>query len=171
MLRQINGTNTISHSQNLLRVKQDVTKGECIQCNISRCFSCQQIIATTTFESMQTKEKTNIYHKISCKSNYVIYLLEWLICKTQYIGKTETPFHVKLNNHRKDIKYPLTVEACKHFNYCNHVFHKLEKLILQWNLPIADITNSGHAMNSGQNVKSQMSQFLKNYLPIANTSQ
>ena len=71
------------------------------------------------------------YHKISCKGNYVIYLLECLICKTQYIGKTETPFHVKLNNHRKDIKYPLTVEACKHFNYCNHVFHKLGKLILQ----------------------------------------
>ena len=30
LLRQIIGTNTISHNQNLLKVKQDVTKGACI---------------------------------------------------------------------------------------------------------------------------------------------
>ena len=89
---------------NLLKVKQNVTKGECIPCNTSRCLSCQQIIATTTFESIQTKEKFNIYHKISCKSNYIIYLLECLLCKIQYARKLETPFYMRLNNHRKDIK-------------------------------------------------------------------
>ena len=31
--------------------------------------------------------------------------------------------------------------------------------------------NSGHAMNSGQNVKSQMWRSFLNYLPIADTSQ
>ena len=34
-----------------------------------------------------------------------------------------------------------------------------------------EIPNSGHAMNNGQNVKSQMWQFFSNYLPIADTSQ
>ena len=39
----------------------------------------------------------------------------------------------------------------------NHqLYNKVFKKIVQWNLPIADISNSGDAMNSGQNVKSQM---------------
>ena len=79
--RQIIGANTISHKQKLLKVKQNVTKGECIPCNTSRYLSYQQIIAVTTFESIQTKEKFNICHKISCKSKYVIDLLECLFCK------------------------------------------------------------------------------------------
>ena len=107
-----------------------MAKGERSPCHTSRCLSCQQLIATTTFESIQTKEKLNIYHKISCKSNYVIYLLECLLYKMQYVGKSETPFHIRLNNHRKDIKDPHAIEACKHFNNCNHVFHKHGKFIL-----------------------------------------
>ena len=43
--------------------------------------------------------------------------------------------------------------------------------ILQWNLPIADIPNNGHAINSGQNIKSQMWQYFLNYLLIVDTSQ
>ena len=60
----------------------------------------------------------------------VIYLLECLLCKIQYVGKSETPFHIRLNNHRKDIKNPHAIEACKHFNNWNHVFHKPGKFIL-----------------------------------------
>ena len=41
---------------------------------------------------------------------------------------------------------------------------------IQWSLPIADIPNSRNALNSGQNVKSQMWRSFLNYLPIANTS-
>ena len=67
---------------------------------------------------------------MSCKSNHVIYLLDCLPCKTQYVGKTETPFHIRLNNHRKDIKNPHAIEACKHFNNWIHVFHKHGKFIL-----------------------------------------
>ena len=61
-LREIIGTNIISHNQEPLKVKQNVTKGECIPCNTSRCPSYQQIIAATIFESIQTKEKFNIYN-------------------------------------------------------------------------------------------------------------
>ena len=109
---------------------QNATKGECIPCNASRCLSCQQITATTTFASTQTKEKFNMYHKVSCKSNYVIYLLECLRCKIQYVGKSETSFHIRLNNHRKDIKSPNTIEPCQHFNNLKRAFHKHGKFIL-----------------------------------------
>ena len=92
-LRQI-----IGYNQKLLKVKQNVTKGECIPCNTSRCLSCQQIIATTTFESIQTKEKFNIYNKTSCKSKYIIYLLmsalQNIVCqkvRNSFSHKTEQP--------------------------------------------------------------------------------
>ena len=45
-----------------------------------------------------------------------------------------------------------------------------ETIELQWNFPIADIPNTRQAMNSGQNVQSQMGQSFWNYLPIADTS-
>ena len=35
---------------------------------------------------------------------------------------------------------------------------------------VADIPNSGRAMNSGQNVQSQVRQSFLNYLPVADTS-
>ena len=99
----------------------------------SRWLSCQQIIATTTFGSTQTKKnkkkqtkKTNTYHKNSCKSNFVIYLLERQLC----IGKSEIPFEIRLNNHKKDTKNPNNIEACKHFDNWSHVFHKHGKFIL-----------------------------------------
>ena len=87
-----------------------MTKGECIPCNTSQCLSCQQIITTTTFESMKTNDKFNIYHKISSKGRYVIYLLQCLLIKIRYVGKLETPFHIRLNNHRKDIKIPCMIK-------------------------------------------------------------
>ena len=76
-----------------------------------------------------SKRKFNIYHKISSKGNYV-YLLECLLCKIQYVGKSETPFHIRVNNHRKGIKNPHTIKACKHFTNWNHFFHKHEKFII-----------------------------------------
>ena len=42
-------TNTIRRSQKPLKVKQNMTKRERIPYNKSRCLSCQQTIATTTF--------------------------------------------------------------------------------------------------------------------------
>ena len=34
-----------------------------------------------------------MHHKVFCKINYIIYLLEYLLCKIQYVGKLETPFY------------------------------------------------------------------------------
>ena len=89
--------------------------------------SCQQIIATTSFASTQTKET---FDKISCKSSYVINLLECLLCRIQYVGQSETPFCIRLNNHRKNVKKPNAIEALKHFDNRNHVFYKPGKFIL-----------------------------------------
>ena len=40
---------------------------------------------------------------------------ECIICNLQYVGKNETPFNIRVNNHRKDVKYSKAILANKHF--------------------------------------------------------
>ena len=53
-------------------------------------------------------------------------------CHIQYIGKTETAFNQRLNNHRSNAYRPKpdTIPACKHFNGKDHVFNRDEKFTL-----------------------------------------
>ena len=64
------------------------------------------------------------------KSNFVIYLLECTICSLQYVGKSETPFNLRLNNHRKDVKDANAILADKHFNLPSHDFNKHAKFTI-----------------------------------------
>ena len=48
--------------------------------------------------------------------------------KIQYVGKSETSFHIRLNNHRKN--KPNVTEACKHFNNNENTFTKQGKFII-----------------------------------------
>ena len=42
----------------------------------------------------------------------------------------ETPFHIRVNNHSKDINNSNAIEECQHFNNWSHVFHRQRKFIL-----------------------------------------
>ena len=46
----------------------------------------------------------------------IIYIIECNICKLQYIGKSETVFNLRLNNHRNHIKKGVSsCELTEHF--------------------------------------------------------
>ena len=77
-----------------------------------------------TFRSNQTNKTFKIYHKINCKSSFAICLLEYYICNIQYMGKSETPFNIRLSNHRKDVRNPNAIRASKQFNRHNHDWWK-----------------------------------------------
>ena len=64
----------------------------------------QKVLKTATFTSTQTRETFTIFYQVTCHSNYVIYLLVCIMCKIQYVRKSETSLNIRLNNHRKDIK-------------------------------------------------------------------
>ena len=105
---------SVTYSRPLPNLK-DITKHwHILQANQSfkETFSTLPIITNKTFK---------IYHRVKCKSSLVIYLLECYICNIQYVGKSETPFNIRLNNHRKDVKNPNAMPACKHFNRHDHV--------------------------------------------------
>ena len=55
--------------------------------------------------------------------------MECILCNKQYVGKPETSFNIRLNNHRKDVKKVDTIMACKHFQQESHSFNKHAKLI------------------------------------------
>ena len=129
-LKQLTGTNTIRNNQKFLTTTQTTTAGQCTPCYTSQLLSCQQVLKTKTFTSTQTGETFTFFHQVFCHSNYVIYLLECIMRKIQYVGKSETSFNIRLNNHRKDIRKPNAVEACKHFNNNEHISSKHGEFII-----------------------------------------
>ena len=42
----------------------------------------------------------------------------------QYVGKNETPFNIRLSNHRKDVKDPKAILADKHLQKNGHRFNQ-----------------------------------------------
>ena len=110
ILRDIIGTKLFENGE----VKRKYTKkiqGKCTpQLANSRTLSCKQIAHTKTFRISKTNRIFHVYHNLNCKSRYVIYLLECMKCKIQYVGKEETEFNIRLNNHQKDQMLYLQVD-------------------------------------------------------------
>ena len=70
------------------------------------------------------KQNWKIFHIVNCKKEYAIYLMECTICNLQYVVKNETPFNIRLTNHRKDVKDPEAILADKHFQKNGHRFNE-----------------------------------------------
>ena len=100
-LKQVIGTNTM-RTKNSSHPHKQYT-----QCYTSQSLCCQEILKATTFTSTQTRDTFTVFHQGTCQSNYVIYFLECVICKIQYVRESETSFNIRLNNHRKDTKNPV----------------------------------------------------------------
>ena len=82
------------------------------------------------FNIYQTKKIYKILHNVKCASMYVIYLIQCVLCNKQCVGKAETRFNIRLNNHRKDAKKIDPIMACKHFQQEGHNFQKMQNLPL-----------------------------------------
>ena len=115
-LRDIIGTKLIENGKVKRRFTNKIQR-KCTPCFANnRTLCCKQVEHTTTFRSNQTNRIFQIYHNLNCKSKYVIYLLEGTKCKIQYLGKAETDFNTRLNNHRKNVWKPDVISASHNFN-------------------------------------------------------
>ena len=56
--------------------------------------------------------------------------MECTLCKLQYVGKSERPFNIRINNHRKDITKHDAIPVCKHFNNPSHNFNTHAKFTI-----------------------------------------
>ena len=113
-----------------MKTKNNPHTGKCLPCNSTHCLCCQQLISTTSFRNNQTNKTFKIYHRVNCKSSFFIYLLECFICNIQQVHKSETPFNIGFNNHRKDVKNPNATPAGNHFNKHDRNFNNRGKIII-----------------------------------------
>ena len=56
--------------------------------------------------------------------------MECTLCNKQCVGKGETAFNIRLNNHRKNTTNPNAILACRQFEQQGHNFNSQAKLII-----------------------------------------
>ena len=56
--------------------------------------------------------------------------MECILCQIQDVGKSETPFNLRLNSHRKNVNNPKAIPACHHFKTHGYNFMKHAKFTL-----------------------------------------
>ena len=56
--------------------------------------------------------------------------MKCILCNKQYVGKAETSFNIRVNNHGKDVKKVDAIMACKHFHHESHNFNKHAKFTI-----------------------------------------
>ena len=85
-LRDILGSNTIENN----KVKKHTSKK--ITGKSKPCFArtdtlcCKHVIDAQTFKSNTTNKSYNIYHELTCKSEYVIYIMECINVRSNMLG-------------------------------------------------------------------------------------
>ena len=67
--------------------------------------------------------------------------MECALCKIQYVGKAETAFNIRPNNHRKDVNNPKSIPAKFHFRQPAHLFNLPAKFTLIEQLSNIHITD------------------------------
>ena len=124
-LKEIVGSNTILNNKVFRKKPKSRTVKYCQPCNAKNNLCCNHLQSTNSFTSSVTKTTYKIFHESNCKSRNVIYLLECIRCKLQYVGKSEWPFNIRLNNYRHRIKstdYNKLLPVEQHFRSTNHNF-------------------------------------------------
>ena len=119
-------------------------KGKSEPCNTSKpSLCCKQVIDTSKFQSYQTQQLYTIFLKPNCKSKFIIFLMECAPYRVQYVGKAETAFNIRRNNHRKDVNNPKSIPADLHFKKPGHSFNLHAKLTLIKQLSNIHTTDKG----------------------------
>ena len=113
-LQKIIESHTVQEGE-VLEKRLDRLNGKIMPCSSTRpSLCCTQIVNAQIFIGPQTKRTFKIFHKLTCKSQYVIYLIG-CIYKIQDVGKSKTLYNLKLSNHRKDVTNLMAIPAFHHF--------------------------------------------------------
>ena len=75
----------------------------CWKCNKCKV-SCPILQEGKKFRSKNTGKTYKIKQKLSCLSDWVIYLVTCKKCQGQYVGKSKTVFKTRHSNHKQEIK-------------------------------------------------------------------
>ena len=92
-LRELIGGRTLRRGK-VFKTHRQIINGESKTCNTTNKTSlcCKKLVNAKTFGIYQTNRTFKIFHKLNCRSSFVIYLMECTLCKIQYEGKAESTF-------------------------------------------------------------------------------
>ena len=90
------------------------------KCKDKRCLTCPFIYEIDFFICNVTDKEYKIKHSFNCKSFNVIYLITCLVCKKQYVGKTETGLNMRFTQHRQSVEKNKDDPIGRHFNLPGH---------------------------------------------------
>ena len=73
---------------------------KCGRCKVS----CPILNESKTFKSTNTGKTYKIQQKLTCTSDWLVYLATCKRCAGQYVGKSKTIFKLRHSNHKQEIK-------------------------------------------------------------------
>ena len=97
-LKQLIGGSTIQNDKDIKK-SSNKYEGKCTPYKSGIRSLCRY---KTHIHVVANKMGGYLQFSTNCKSDFVIYLLEYKKCHMQYVGKAETDFSLRLNNHRKN---------------------------------------------------------------------
>ena len=75
---------------------------------------------TKCIQSTNNDYKYDIVDSLSCKSQFVIYLLECRACGMQYVGQTSNNLATRMTQQLSDVRTHKDTSVASHFNQENH---------------------------------------------------
>ena len=76
----------------------------CFKCEKKCKVSCPMLKEGDIFKSTRTKKVYKMKQKLTCDSDWVIYLITCKKCEGQYVGKSKTIFKKRHSNHKQEVK-------------------------------------------------------------------
>ena len=162
-LREILGQVHLSRGKKILPRKQPTLTGSraCLRSNKNLC--CRHLVSTKTFRSEQTGEVLEILHNLNCRSQNTIYLGHCILCpRTQYVGKSEPPAHLRINTHRHDVHDPKGGAFDHHFTLPGHDFNEHARFTL-----IEQVKNPGNKAENRRLLESREDYWMTRLRTIA----
>ena len=99
------------------KIQHDTVSKGCFKTHDKCCVTCAVLRDTKTFQSFYTGQKFFVQGDLTCSTTGVIYLLNCLDCKKQYVGETGSELRIRHRGHRQEFKRGHTPIG-KHFQTC-----------------------------------------------------
>ena len=113
----------ILRNNQVIRRSSTKMQGKCHPCLTRKNnLCCKHIKSCNSFKSARSNKVYHIFQDLTCRSDWLIYLLECPIII--YVGKSEPPAHIRINKHRDDCKITTSIDIDQHFRLPGHSFNE-----------------------------------------------
>jgi hypothetical protein len=92
----------------------------CRQCSSTKCRVCSMVRPGTHVVSCHNGRRFRVRGTITCRTVNLVYLIECVKCRVQYVGETSRSLADRLNDHLSSIRRELPTPVALHFSQRGH---------------------------------------------------